>query len=576
MSVVADTVPNLRPVRPPAPARRKLTRAERRASAGLLIGTAALYLWDLGSVGWGNVYYAGAVHGMAQDWSAFLFGSTDAGSVVTVDTPPGSLWAMALSARTFGLSSWSLLVPQALMGVGAVALLCAAVRRVATPGAGLLAGAALALTPAAVATFRYNDPDALSVLLLVAAAYATVRAVEAARPRWLLLAGVLVGFAFLTNPAAAVVPVPALALAYLVAAPTGFWRRVAHLLAAGVAVVIAGGWWYALVELRPSTARPYIGGSRADSAVELLMGEGGLGRFLGNAPELERLIDLRSAVLVGWLLPAALALLLVGLLLRSRAPRTDAARASLLLWGGWTVTAALALAVSSHNSYDTVALAPGVAALVGIGSAVLWERRRRWAGRGTLALLVAGTVAWAWELFDRTPEFVPRWVLVAAAAVVIGVVLVGAAVRRRGAAAVGAVMALMALAGPTAYAAHVTATEGQDAGAHGPGAPGPELRELLRSTGRPWSAATVGTLNSATLALASDTTVMGIGGLSGNDPAPTLEEFQAIVAAGEVRWFVDAGPAGGRATAISTWVQQSFQSTTADDSTVYDFAKPRP
>jgi hypothetical protein len=137
-------------------------------------------------------------------------------------------------------------------------------------------------------------------------------------------------------------------------------------------------------------------------------------------------------------------------------------------------------------------------------------------------------------------------------------------------------MALMALAGPAAYAAHIAATEGQDAGAHGPGAPGPELRELLRSTGRPWSAATVGTHNSATLALASDTTVMGIGGLSGNDPAPTLEQFQAIVAAGEVRWFVDAGPARGRATAISTWVQQSFQSTTADDSTVYDFAKPRP
>src|SRR5687768_14379280 len=145
MSVVADTVPNLRPVRPPAPARRKLTRFERRASAGLLIGTAALYLWDLGSVGWGNIYYAGAVHGMAQDWTAFLFGSTDAGSVVTVDMPPGSLWAMALSARMFGLSSWSLLVPQALMGVGAVALLCAAVRRVTTSGAGLLAGAALAL-----------------------------------------------------------------------------------------------------------------------------------------------------------------------------------------------------------------------------------------------------------------------------------------------------------------------------------------------------------------------------------------------------------------------------------------------
>ena len=574
MSVVADTVPNLRPVRPERP-RRKLTRSERRASAGLLIGTASLYLWDLGSVGWANIYYAGAVQGMAQDWTAFLFGSTDAGSIVTVDMPPGSLWPMALSARMFGLSTWSLLVPQALMGVGAVALLCAAVRRATATGAGLLAGAALALTPVAVATFRYNDPDALLVLLLVAAAYATVRAIEAARTAWLLLAGVLVGFAFLTNPAQALVPLPALALAYLVAAPTAFWRRVLHLLAAGIATVVAGGWWYALVELRPAASRPYIGGSRTDSARELALGDNGLGRIFSGAPELVRMTDVRSAVLVGWLLPAALALLLVGLLLKTRAPRTDATRASLLLWGGWTVITALALATSSYHSYDTVALAPGVAALVGVGSAVLWERRRRWAGRGTLALLVAGTVAWAWMLLDRIPEFVPRSVVVAAAAVVIGVVLVGAAIRRRGAAAVGTTLALMALAGPATYAAHTAVTGGQAAGGQGPVTPAPELTDLLRSTGRPWSAATVGAQSSAALALASDTTVLGIGGLSGNDPAPTLEEFQAIVAAGEVRWFVDAGLGTSRATAISTWVRQSFESVTVGDSTVYDFAKPK-
>jgi 4-amino-4-deoxy-L-arabinose transferase-like glycosyltransferase len=571
VSVVADTVPNLRPVRPSRPPRRRLTRTERRSSAGLLVGTAVLYLWDLGSVGWANTYYAGAVQGMAQDWTAFLFGSTDAGNVVTVDMPPGSLWVMALSARTFGLSPWSLLVPQALIGVGAVAVLCAAVRRVAGSGAGLLAGAALALTPVAVATFRYTDPDALLVLLLVAAAYSTVRAIEGARTRWLLVAGMLAGFAFLTNPALALVPVPALAWAYLVAAPTALWRRVLQLLAAGVATVAAGGWWYALVELRPAATRPYIGGSRTDSAVELALGGNGLGRLAGSVPDPLRMPDVQAGVLVGWLLPAALALLLVGLLLRSRAPRTDAARASLLLWGGWIAVTALALAISSYNSYDTVALAPGVAALVGIGSALLWERRRRWAGRGTLALLVAGTVAWAWMLLDRAPEVLPRWVVVTAVAVVIGVVLVGAAVRRRGAVAVGVTLALMALTGPAVYAAHTAAAGGR--GAVQPASPAPELTDLLRSTGRTWSAATVGAQNSAALALASDTTVMGIGGLSGSDPAPTLEEFQAIVAAGEVRWFVDRGPGGG--SAISSWVQRTFESTTIGDHTVYDLAKPR-
>ncbi|MHA6616795.1 ArnT family glycosyltransferase [Pseudonocardia sp. DLS-67] len=565
MSVVADTVPDLRPVRP---GRRKLTRAERRALAGLLLGTAVLYCWRLSSAGWATSYHAAAVLGMAQDWTAFLFGSTDAGNIVTVEMPPGSLWVMALSARVFGFSPWSVLGPQALMGVAAVALLCAAVRRVAGPGAGLLAGAALALTPVAVATFRGNDPDALLVLLLVAAAYATVRAIEAARTRWLLVAGVLVGFAFVTDPASALVPLPALALAYLAAAPAGFWRRLAHLLAAGVATVVAGGWWFALVELRPAATRPYIGGSRTDSALELALGPGGLGGIVGSRPSLLRMIDVQTGVLVGWLLPAALALLLIGLLLRSRAARTDPARASLLLWGGWVVATALVLGIGDHRPADTVALAPGIAALVGIGSALLWERRWRWAGRGTLALLVAGTVAWAWLLLDRTPEILPRWVVVAAAAAVIGVVLVGAAVRRRGAAAVGVTLALMALAGPTVYAA---AAVGQRATQ--PSTPAPELTDMLRSTGRTWSAAMVGGQGSADLTLASDTTVMGIGGRSGTDPAPTLEQFQAIVAAGEVRWFIEGGT--GAESAIPAWVQQNFEPTTVGGHTVYDFARPR-
>ncbi len=222
--MTAATVPNLRPAAAPAPpTRRPITRLELRVLAGLLLATAVLYLWNLGSVGWANLYYSGAVHAMSQNWKAFLFGSIDAGNTVTVDKPPGALWYMALSARIFGLNPWSMLVPQALMGVGAVALLYAAVRRVASPAAALLAGGVFALTPIAVLMFRYNNPDALLVLLLVAAAYAPVRAIEKASTRWIVLAGALIGFAFLAKMMQAFVVIPALALAYLVAAPTGFW-----------------------------------------------------------------------------------------------------------------------------------------------------------------------------------------------------------------------------------------------------------------------------------------------------------------------------------------------------------------
>jgi hypothetical protein len=92
-----------------------------------------------------------------------------------------------------------MLLPQALMGVGAVGFLFAAVRRVGGPGVGLIAGAALALTPVAALMFRFNNPDALLVLLMVAAAYFVVRATENGSTRWMALAGSALGFAFLAK-----------------------------------------------------------------------------------------------------------------------------------------------------------------------------------------------------------------------------------------------------------------------------------------------------------------------------------------------------------------------------------------
>jgi 4-amino-4-deoxy-L-arabinose transferase-like glycosyltransferase len=592
VTVAADTVfiPRLAPFAPPV--QRTLTRGERSTLAGLVLGSALLYLWNLGSVGWANTYYAGAVQAMAQDWTAFLFGSTDAGNVVTVDTPPASLWAMALSARVFGLSSWSMLVPQALIGACTVAMLYGAVRRVAGHGAGFAAGAALALTPVAVETFRYNNPDALLVLLLVTAAYAVVRATQTASTGWLLIAGLLVGFAVLTKTAHALVPLPAMALAYLVAAPTGFWRRVRQLLAAGVAVVLAGGWWFAVVELSAPGSRPFIGGSRTDSALQQALGD--LGRVFGPAgderagpgsgsdPGVLRMVDAQNGVLVGWFLPTALTLLLVGLWLTRRSRRTDTTRASLLLWGGWTVITAVvfSLAEGTHHSTSTVALAPGVAALVGVGGALLWVRRRSWAGRVALALLVAGTARWVWVMLDRTPAFLPwlHWVVVSAATVAVVALLVRPGARRIGAAVMALTLAVTALAAPAAFAARAVAEGGQGpmpGVGPAPNTPDPQLVAMLRSTSRRWSAATVGAQGSGALALASGTAVMGIGGFSGGDPAPTLDAFRAHVAAREVRWFVDDDPDVQRSgpensSEIVSWVRENFESTTVGGRTVYD------
>jgi 4-amino-4-deoxy-L-arabinose transferase-like glycosyltransferase len=688
----------------PVPGTPPRGRIELVALGVLLTGAAVLYLWHLDGSGWANSFYSGAVQAMTRNWEAFLFGSSDAGNVVTVDKPPGALWVMALSARIFGLSSWSVLVPQALMGVGTVALLYAAVRRVAGPVAGLIAGTAMALTPVAALMFRYNNPDALLVLLMVGAAYATVRAIEKAGTHWLVLAGALIGLAFLTKMAQGFLVLPALALAYLWAAPAGLGRRIGQLLAAGVAVVVTGGWWYAIVELWPAGSRPYIGGSTDNSALGLALGYNGLGRIFGmhaagrgpsgggfptgfelprggglpatgGFPDasgfpgagggfggqagITRMFASEVGGQVSWLLPAALALFLVGLWLTRRTPRTDPLRASLLLWGGWTVITALVFSLMGgiFHQYYTVALAPGAAALVGVGGAALWRHRNSTAGRAALALLTAGTAAWAWILLSRTAEFLPalRWAVVVVGALATALLLVPTKSRRWAAASLITAL-ITATAAPAAYAINTAGNAhsggiviagpatlagrpfriptGQtgnrsDRGAQSDGmaseVPGSALRgtatgradgtrpgfdggirgeeqtvdpaivSLLKSAGTKWAAATVGASSAAPLALASDTTVMGIGGFMGSDPAPTLQQFQAYVAAGQVHYFFSGsgprgGPGGGaignasrnafsgvtrRASSeITQWVQQHFTATTVDGRTVYDLTVP--
>ncbi len=172
-----------------------------------------------------------------KSWKAFFFGSTDSSNFITVDKTPASLWVMELSARIFGVNAWSILVPQALEGVAAVGILFATVKRWFAPGAALAAGAVFALTPVAALMFRFNNPDALLVLCLVASAYAMTRALEHGRLRWLVAAGVLVGLAFLAKELQALLVLPGFGLVYLIAGPPQLARRVGHVLALGCAAI---------------------------------------------------------------------------------------------------------------------------------------------------------------------------------------------------------------------------------------------------------------------------------------------------------------------------------------------------
>lgn len=256
----------------------------RPAFLGLLAVTTVLYLWNLSASGYANSFYSAAVQAGGESWKAFFFGSLDAANAITVDKPPAALWPMALSVRLFGLGSSQILVPEVLMGVGTVAVLYAAVRRRFGAGAGLVAGVVLALTPVAALMFRFNNPDALLALLMTVAVYCVLRALEQDRgaARWLVLAGVAFGFAFLAKTLQAFLILPPLALVYVVCAPGGLGRRLGRLALGGLAMLVSAGWWVALVELWPASSRPYVGGSQNNSFLELTFGYNGLGRINGN------------------------------------------------------------------------------------------------------------------------------------------------------------------------------------------------------------------------------------------------------------------------------------------------------
>jgi 4-amino-4-deoxy-L-arabinose transferase-like glycosyltransferase len=402
----------------------------RPALLGLLALTAVLYLWDLSASGYANSFYAAAVQAGTKSWKALFFGSLDSGNSITVDKPPASLWVMALSGRIFGFNSWSLLVPQALEGVAAVGLLYSAVRRVAGSAAGLAAGGALALTPAAVLMFRFDNPDALLTLCLVTGAYAVTRALEAGRTRWLILAGSVIGLAFLTKMLQGFLVLPAFALTYLVAGPVPLRRRIGQVLAGTAAVVLAAGWWVLAVTLWPASSRPYIGGSTNNSILDLVFGYNGLGRIFGGsgngggsggaggasfggATGLSRLFGSEMGNEISWLMPAALLGFVALLWFTRRAPRTDRLRAAALLWGGWLLVTGLVFSYmqGTIHPYYTVALAPAIAALVALAGHAAWARRTTVTGRLTCVALVLAAGLWSFVLLGRTSSWQPelRW-----------------------------------------------------------------------------------------------------------------------------------------------------------------------
>jgi len=412
----------------------------------LLLVTAALAGL---AYGWGMArdsvepYYGAAARSMAGSWHALIFGSFDPAGTVTVDKLPGALWLQALSVKLLGFHIWALVLPQVTEGVLTVLVLYRAVRRLAGPAAGLAAAVVLAATPVTVLLGRGNVSDSLLILLLVLAADATSAAVLEGGLRQLLLAGLWVGLAFQAKMIQAWLVLPALAAAYLLAAPAVRWRvRVAHVIAAGAVTAVVSLSWMTAVSLVPSQDRPYVDGSRHDSVFEQVfdynglarLGPAGLGASAGTPapflvtmlknhdtlnytsitvrPSWHRLLSGPFALDGGWLLPLAALGVLVTLRARRGGGRRDPLRAAVVLWGGWFAVLAVFFSTGHYlNSYYVAALTPAVAALCGLG--VCCAGARPWPARVRLTVLATAAACAGYGLYllhGAAAAVVPGWI----------------------------------------------------------------------------------------------------------------------------------------------------------------------
>src|SRR5215471_6233903 len=394
---------------------------ERPALAGIAVLAAVLFAWNITSTGFAP-FYSAAARSMSVSWLAFVFGSVDPASSITIDKIPGFLWPQALSARIFGFHAWALTLPQVVEGVVTVLALFRVVRRWAGPVPGLLAAAIFALTPAIASLFGHAMEDGALAMCLVLAADAWQRAVDGARLRSLLLAALWVGLGFQAKMAVAWVVLPAFAIVYLIAAPAGLRRRLAHVALAGAAVALVSASWMLIVTLTPAADRPYIDATTNNNAFTMVLGYNGLSRFGvhldgtivptfdlqgGDVASPGKLFSVSLASQVGWLYPLAALAFVFGLVWRRGTPRTDRLRAGLLMWGLWLAVGALALSfgIVLHTAYLAV-LVPPIAALGGAGIVVLAQAYRTGGVRAwALPVTAAVTVAWTTFLSVQFPTF---------------------------------------------------------------------------------------------------------------------------------------------------------------------------
>jgi 4-amino-4-deoxy-L-arabinose transferase-like glycosyltransferase len=543
------------------------------------------YAWGMSGAAL-EAFYGAAARSMSMSWHNFFFGAFDPRATVSVDKLPGSLWPQALSLRIFGFHIWAVVLPQVLEGALTILVLYRALRRLCGPLAGIVAATVIAASPVTVALNRGNVADSLLILLLVLAADATTKALTNGRLRPLLMAGVWVGLAFQTKMTVAWLVLPALAGAYLLAAPVALRSRLGHLGAAAAVTALVSVSWMAVVSVVPASHRPYVDGTQNNSVFSQTFEYNGLSRLkhgdgvYGGAghpaeflvqqsqstanpvhrsgPSWHRLLSGPFGRDDGWLAPAAAIAAAILLFARRKATRLDPARASIVLWGLWLVVMAAFFSAGGYpNSYYVAALMPAIGALCGAGVAWAWrERELRRVGVG-LAGTILVCIAYGVYLL-RGGTAVPGWLV--PTAIILGIVGVSGLLVPRIAALLriskpvgvamalasslllpGTASALMVIRGLGPFAAPYEPTSAtvSRASSRRTAESDREAVEQLDSTyDTTIPLVTDSSILAAPFILATGREILPIGGFQGGIPSPTLNRLRRYIAAGEVRAFL--------------------------------------
>ena len=612
----------------------KSSFGEMAAFGGLLLFTSIFYLWSLTINGMANSYYAAAAQAASTSWLAWLFGSLDAANFVSVDKPPISMMIMGLFGRLFGFSSWSMLLPHAVM----------------------------ALTPAAALMFRFNNPDSFLTLFLTASAYAFLRSFEGKRPvLWLSIAGLLTGFAFNTKMLQGLLLLPIMTIIYISFARPKFTTRMWHLGVAGIATIVSTFWWSILVWLTPAVNRPWVGSTSDNSIWSLIFGYNGFGRLLGDgggpggrpggmmqmgaqaasqttSPAAQamtppigmmdgsfgtggrgggpggvgfggdtgvlRIFNESFGPNIAWLIPVALISAGLVIWLLRRAPRHNNERIGVLLWLGWLLMHIVIFSMTSGtiHPYYVVAMAPAVAALVGIGAPYIWQAYTRrtkvaWILPLSIALttilsiiMLAYSNYWPWMM----------WLVMIAGGVATILTLLPLSQTKRLKQIILGLAITASMAAPIVFSFSTVATAHSGSiPTAGPGASAMSntnnesaraestlVSFLLENRhGTTWLAAVNSANESAPIQLSSGQPVMAIGGFNGSDSTLTLSQFKQLVHQDKIRYYVlnsrhekSGGPSGmsgpGSNSDILTWVKSTGSKVDYGGTqyTVYDLA----